>query len=517
MHKTKNAEDSTKPRMPLGALLFMAVGFGSCVSANQLWRSALAGPVTDSAWAAVLSCIAAVLCCLLYRFGKTRWLDSTANLVVLTVASVASLGFYYLSGGDVDKSLLSFLAGRLFDPCFLVLLVLWGVELMRLQMVDMAVAAAAGFAVVALIQFSQAFFIPEVALVASIGVPIASSLMLGYCRYARYRWFGGEYGDANAKSDGRLDPLGWGEGERDHCESAGIDSPPYGKPIPSVLVFVTMAVYALMFTSLQSAWTPVVGAPEHTLVTLSLTALGSLVAAVLLVVFGKHTLCGTMDIIIVLLSLIALYFSTLPLGAVPLYLTFANAAQKVIIYVSLLYGKNVSRPEDGPVALCLAFAGYRLGLVFYPVLSSCLVTVVPNDILRFGCLALCLGYIVVFVLYELRRSLTSLEKTAFQVGEGDGELVDVALLERYKQVAFTHYLQRKFNLTSRELDIVPLASEGKNAATIARELVVSNATAKSHLRNIYLKMDVHSQQELSALLDEELRVFENDVEPDNRG
>lgn len=59
---------------------------------------------------------------------------------------------------------------------------------------------------------------------------------------------------------------------------------------------------------------------------------------------------------------------------------------------------------------------------------------------------------------------------------------------------------------------MPLALEGKNAGGIAKELVISNATAKSHLRNIYLKLDVHSQQELVSRLAEELCKFESEAE-----
>lgn len=501
-------------RMPVGTLLLMALGFGFCVSANQLWRSALAGPVTDSAWAALFSCAAAMLCCSLYYFGKTRWLESAANLAILTVISSASLCVYFSMGGEVDGSLSLFLAGRLFDPCLLVLLVLWCVELIQLRMVDMVAATAMGFVAVALFQLSQAFFVPGAAIVASVAVPAVSSCLLAYCRFARQKGARDRNGSSSAAGD-RLLPLGWaGETAEERYLGAKTSLLPYGKPILPVLIFSTMALYALMFTALHHLWTPVVGASENTMATLSLTALGSVLAAVLIAAFGKRSRCGTMDIVILLLSLVALYFSTLPLSALPLYLVFSNAAQKIIIFVNLLYGKNAPELKGGVVALCLAFAGYRLGLTLYPALSLALSSVVPKETLHFLCIVLCLGCLVFYVLYELLRSSDVPQALLLQSSQREGreESISPALLEHYKRVAFMHHLQGEYGFTLRELDIVPLALEGKNAGGIAKELVISNATAKSHLRNIYLKLDVHSQQELVSRLAEELCKFESEAE-----
>jgi DNA-binding CsgD family transcriptional regulator len=51
-------------------------------------------------------------------------------------------------------------------------------------------------------------------------------------------------------------------------------------------------------------------------------------------------------------------------------------------------------------------------------------------------------------------------------------------------------------LTSRETDILLLAARGRNKHYIADELCIADETVKRHLRNIYLKLDIHSQQEL---------------------
>ncbi len=59
---------------------------------------------------------------------------------------------------------------------------------------------------------------------------------------------------------------------------------------------------------------------------------------------------------------------------------------------------------------------------------------------------------------------------------------------------------RKFSgLTAREQDVLAALVEGKSAEVIAKERVVSLTTVRSHIRNILLKLDVHSQVAAVAL------------------
>ena len=55
------------------------------------------------------------------------------------------------------------------------------------------------------------------------------------------------------------------------------------------------------------------------------------------------------------------------------------------------------------------------------------------------------------------------------------------------------------NLTATETSVLRLVARGMNAGGVSKELVVSVNTAKTHIRNIYSKTGVHSQQELIAL------------------
>lgn len=55
-------------------------------------------------------------------------------------------------------------------------------------------------------------------------------------------------------------------------------------------------------------------------------------------------------------------------------------------------------------------------------------------------------------------------------------------------------------LTAKETEVVKLMLLGRNAAGIAEGLVISLNTAKTHIRHVYQKLDIHSRQELLTLV-----------------
>ena len=64
-------------------------------------------------------------------------------------------------------------------------------------------------------------------------------------------------------------------------------------------------------------------------------------------------------------------------------------------------------------------------------------------------------------------------------------------------------LCKKCGLTKREMEVFGLLLEGKNAGNIENELCISRYTAKTHISSVYRKTDVHSQQELIDLFNQE--------------
>ncbi len=62
-------------------------------------------------------------------------------------------------------------------------------------------------------------------------------------------------------------------------------------------------------------------------------------------------------------------------------------------------------------------------------------------------------------------------------------------------------LSNRFGLTKREHEIFTMLARGRNARFIMEEFVLSRNTVKSHIKHIYTKLGVHSQQELIDLVE----------------
>ena len=56
-------------------------------------------------------------------------------------------------------------------------------------------------------------------------------------------------------------------------------------------------------------------------------------------------------------------------------------------------------------------------------------------------------------------------------------------------------------LTEREAEVLALLARGCSGPEIQERLVISQNTAKTHVRHIYRKLGVHSQRELIALVE----------------
>lgn len=58
----------------------------------------------------------------------------------------------------------------------------------------------------------------------------------------------------------------------------------------------------------------------------------------------------------------------------------------------------------------------------------------------------------------------------------------------------------KYLLTKKETEILFLLAKGNNAAAIQEQLFISENTVRTHMRHIYRKLDVHTQQEIINLV-----------------
>jgi DNA-binding CsgD family transcriptional regulator len=64
-------------------------------------------------------------------------------------------------------------------------------------------------------------------------------------------------------------------------------------------------------------------------------------------------------------------------------------------------------------------------------------------------------------------------------------------------------MARSCKLSPRETEVFMLLAKGRNRAYISADMVVSSETVKTHTKSIYRKMNVHSQQEIIDIIEQE--------------
>ncbi len=91
---------------------------------------------------------------------------------------------------------------------------------------------------------------------------------------------------------------------------------------------------------------------------------------------------------------------------------------------------------------------------------------------------------------------------------GDAPAADMATAAAAELATFDAAVEeasRRWGLTPRERAVLPGLARGRSMAHIAAELVVSKNTVHTHVRNIYAKADVHSQEQLMDAFEEVAR------------
>ncbi|MDR1185077.1 MAG: helix-turn-helix transcriptional regulator [Coriobacteriales bacterium] len=58
-----------------------------------------------------------------------------------------------------------------------------------------------------------------------------------------------------------------------------------------------------------------------------------------------------------------------------------------------------------------------------------------------------------------------------------------------------------YKLSHREQEVLLLLVKGRNRASISKTLYISDNTTRTHMKNIYRKMGIHSHQELLDIME----------------
>lgn len=97
---------------------------------------------------------------------------------------------------------------------------------------------------------------------------------------------------------------------------------------------------------------------------------------------------------------------------------------------------------------------------------------------------------------DAETSMSCNEPSESRAGRRDDEVGRIGPFKAKCLVVANTYL-----LSRKETEVLFLLAKGHNSAAIQRDLYISAGTVNTHMRNIYRKLNVHSRQELIALVE----------------
>jgi DNA-binding CsgD family transcriptional regulator len=145
------------------------------------------------------------------------------------------------------------------------------------------------------------------------------------------------------------------------------------------------------------------------------------------------------------------------------------------------YGQMTLRKMGG------MFVGMAVASIFLSLLPSLLF--VP--VIVIGC---ALAYCETAILTERSTTPWWRWEEVFLIANGDTRDIEEEL---------TRFAEQQ-GLTNREAEVLVYLAKGRNAGYIARQLSITPATTKTHIKHLYTKTGVHTHQELLDLLESSL-------------
>jgi DNA-binding CsgD family transcriptional regulator len=139
------------------------------------------------------------------------------------------------------------------------------------------------------------------------------------------------------------------------------------------------------------------------------------------------------------------------------------------------------------------FGGFFLSLLLaWPHMTDGLA-----DSISISLLVLFVGGVAVWLVLQLHRLARPLSGGEGFVDDGEGAFgeTEVQNLE-----AICNSLAQTYDLSPREHEVLQLLAQGRGVPYISEKICVSGNTAKTHVKRIYQKCNVHSKEELIDLI-----------------
>lgn len=223
--------------------------------------------------------------------------------------------------------------------------------------------------------------------------------------------------------------------------------------------------------------------------------LGAAVIALIVRFAWNRAFVLVFDLVVVPVSFLSLYTAQMVSDLWPLHFMIVDSTYKVVLFYVMMTPFLFPTRKEGAVSPAPAYGvfAFMIGaravfialqdvLAPSPYAALCVVIVVASFV----------GTGVLVLLMVFREGAASQRSRTAEAPAAppDTEAVCAVLADR-------------FELTPREREIFVLLARNYRAPYIAEKLVVSQSTVKTHMRNLYAKLGVHSQTELLLLVDRE--------------
>lgn len=301
----------------------------------------------------------------------------------------------------------------------------------------------------------------------------------------------------------------------------------------SLRAFGRMLVLVVIIYILACLSATVIAVPLSPAAEASTTMAGMLFAialSVAIVLFARRINITALYRWMTIPFVVALVAAPLPLlEAATLSRVLMNVVFTGIEIIIVLYVVKLAQCTQRPAAFfvgwgeCAGYTGVLLGYLLQEPFSAQLATSTES---LFACLALlgafCLASLLVpqdeRALTATRPQAAGLKGSAFAMAQsasaagnstatGESNAVLVPVTSSYGAemdaiLAHRTAVAQRFGLSARETEIFLLLAQGRSRPYIRDSLYLSKNTVATHIRHIYEKLGVHSQQELIDLVEE---------------
>ena len=426
--------------------------------------------------------------------GAGAVFSPAAGLVAALIMTLGYAGKFVLSNVIVLR-----VCSEFTQACGFFILIAWTVLLYKNERERTLLLVAYSFLLSGILQALLAILVPQAGILLCTMAPILSVLLLWLYRYTY---------DVN--------DLVWGTRTKLGPDTVMSERfAPLGKilsPRATALVLLCFCIYGIVCITQSSTWLGAQSLRQAAPLLIQVfSALGTILAAVVLIALVHKEFNVWNDVVykaliftVFALSLVVSSFSqNYSLAAV--FTTFVDAGYKFILFFIWMFPLALQRGKGNISVFVELHMVFALGLILGRLAAV-------TSVVRFVVTFVGLLVLVIDLLFALTRTmgassqnapvktdsvrLKELEAREAEARAAEQEAQDT--LEKYRHILFMVYLSETFQFTQREFEVFPYFVDGVKTKDIASTLYISQETVRTHRRNVYQKMDVHSQEELQT-------------------